>query len=530
MSATKETAGRLGGVQLAGSEGGGPGSVRLASAAGRWVLAVAVAGEAMVLLEATVVNVALPSIGRDLHADVAGLQWTLDGYVLTLAALVLAAGSLSDIYGRRRVFTAGTAVFVAASALCAAAPTIGLLIAARFVQGVGGALLTPGSLAIIGAVFHPDDRLKAIGAWAGLTAVAAAAGPPVGGYLAGAVSWRAIFLVNLPVGVFVIIAAVLHVPETRDPTRAGGLDLRGAALAVLAIAGACFALFLAAAGLTPAVLAAAAVSLAAAAAFAAAERRSRHPMLPLELFRSRQFAAATVLALVAYAALGGVIFLFVAFLQITLGYTPLQAGAATLPVTALMLILSRPSAAITQRTGPRIPLTAGAVTAGAGLLLMAQIRPGDRYLSGVLPALTVFGAGLAALITPITATVLASVGPRHSGIASAVNNAFSRLGQMIAVAALPLAAGLSGAAFYNPAQMAAGFPVAMTIAAGMSFAAALLAWTTITDTALNPPGTGTEPAKDLPPSVQRHCAVAGTPLTTPPGPRPSPRPPTANQP
>ena len=278
-------------MQLVGNEGGGPGSVRLASAAGRWVLAVAVLGEAMVLLEATVVNVALPSIGRDLRAGVAGLQWTLNGYVLTLAALVLAAGSLSDIYGRRRVFTLGTAVFVAASALCAAAPTIQLLVAARFVQGVGGALLTPGSLAIIDAVFHPDDRLRAIGAWAGLTAVAAAVGPPVGGYLTDAVSWRAVFLVNLPLGAFVIIAAVLRVPETRDPTRAGGLDLRGAALAMLAIAGACFALIQASGGLTPAVITAAAVSLAAAGTFAAVEPRSGHPMLPLELFRSRQFAS-----------------------------------------------------------------------------------------------------------------------------------------------------------------------------------------------------------------------------------------------
>ncbi len=470
-----------------GNDGGGPGSVRLASAAGRWVLAVAVLGEAMVLLEATVVNVALPSIGRDLHADAAGLQWTLNGYVLTLAALVLAAGSLSDIYGRRRVFTLGTAVFVAASALCAAAPTIQLLIAARFVQGVGGALLTPGSLAMIDALFHPDDRLRAIGAWAALTAVAAAVGPPVGGYLTDAVSWRAVFLINLPLGVLVIIAAILRVPETRDPTRAGGLDLRGAALAMLAIAGACFALIQAGGGLTPAVITAAAVSLAAAGTFAAVEPRSGHPMLPLELFRSRQFASATVLALVAYAALGGVIFLFVAFLQITLGYTALQAGAATLPITALMLILSRPSGAIAQRIGPRIPLAIGAVLTGAGLLLMAQIHVGDAYLTGVLPSLVVFGVGLAALITPITATVLASVGSRHSGIASAVNNAFSRLGQMIAVAALPLAAGLSGAAFENPARMAAGFPVAMTIAAGMSFAAALLAWTTIRDDALNRP-------------------------------------------
>jgi EmrB/QacA subfamily drug resistance transporter len=508
-----------------GSEGAGPGSVRLASAAGRWVLAVAVAGEAMVLLEATVVNVALPAIGRDLGAGVGGLQWVLDGYVLTLAALVLPAGSLSDLYGRRRMFVVGVGAFVAASALCAAAPTIELLVAARFVQGVGGALLTPGSLAIIDAVFVPGDRTRAIGAWAGLTAVAAAVGPPVGGFLTDALSWRAVFLINVPVGAFVIVAAMARLPESRDPTRAGGLDLPGAALATAAIAGLCFALIQASGGLTPAVITAAAVSLAAAGAFAVTERRSRHPMLPLELFGSRQFAAATVLALVTYAALGGVIFLFVAFLQISLGYTALQAGAATLPLTILLLIGSGPSGAIAARIGPRIPLTAGAVLAGAGLLLMARIHPGDSYLAAVLPPLAVFGAGLAALITPITATVLASVDARHSGIASAVNNALSRLGQMIAVAVLPLAAGLSGTDFEDPAKLAAGFPVAMTIAAGASFAAALLAWTTIRDDALSQPA-----AKELPPSVQRHCAVAGTPLVTSPHPPPRSHPPAAKQP
>jgi EmrB/QacA subfamily drug resistance transporter len=502
-------------VQLAGDEGQGAGRVRLASAAGRWVLAVAVLGDSMILLEATVVNVALPTIGRNLGAGVAGLQWTLNSYVLTLAALVLVGGSLSDIYGRRRIFILGAAVFVVASALCAAAPTIGLLIAARFIQGIGGALLTPGSLAIIEAVFHPDDRTRAIGAWAGLGAVAGAIGPTVGGYLTDAVSWRAVFLINLPLGIFVVAAAFRHVPETRDPTHVGGLDLRGAALATLAIAGVCFALIQASGGLTPAVVAASAVGVAAAAGFVAVERRSSHPMLPLELFRSRQFASANLLALVAYAALGGVIFLFVAFLQVSLGYSPVEAGAATLPITLLLLALSTPSGAIAQRIGPRIPLTVGAVLAGAGLLLMAQLHPGDRFLSAVLPALIVFGVGLGVLITPITATVLASVDSQHSGIASAVNNALSRLGQMIAVAALPLAAGLSGSAFEDPARMAAGFPVAMYVAAGAAFAAALLAWTTISNDVLSRSGPDDQrvPA-ELPPSLTRRCPVAGTPLAT----------------
>jgi len=335
-------------------------------------------------------------------------------------------------------------------------------------------------------------------------------------------------LINLPLGGVVVVAAVLRVPETRDPARAGGLDLPGAALAMLAIAGGCFALIQASGGLTPAVIAALVAGVAAAGAFIVVERRSGHPMLPLELFRSRQFASATVLALVTYAALGGVIFLFVAFLQIALGYTALQAGVATLPVTVLMLVLSAPSGALAGRIGPRIPLTAGAVLTGAGLLLMARIDPGDSYLTTVLPSLAVFGVGLAALITPITATVLASVDARHSGIASAVNNATSRLGQMIAVAALPLAAGLSGAAFYNRAKMAAGFPVAMTIAAGASFAAALLAWTTISDNALRRSAADArDEATAMPPSLHRHCAMAGTPLAAPSNSPPSFRPPPA---
>ncbi len=344
----------------------------------------------------------------------------------------------------------------------------------------------------------------------------------MGGYLTDAVSWRAIFLINIPLGAFVVAAAILRVPETRDPLRAGGLDLPGAALAMLAIAGACYALIQASAGLTPAVIAATAVSVVSAGFFIGVEQRARHPMLPLEMFRSRQFASAITLALVTYAALGGVIFLFVAFLQISLSYTALQAGAATLPITVMLLILSRPSGAITGRIGPRIPLTTGAVLSGTGQLQMARIHPGDRYLTAVLPSLVVFGIGLAALITPITATVLASVDAARAGIASAVNNAVSRLGQLIAVAVLPLVAGLSGADFADSAKMSAGFPVAMNIAARVSFAAALLAWTTIRAGVLSQTQGNTEPvAGRLPPSLQQHCAVAGTPLATSPNPQPS---------
>jgi Na+/melibiose symporter-like transporter len=297
---------------------------------------------------------------------------------------------------------------------------------------------------------------------------------------------------------------------------------------MLAIAGLCFALIQASGGMNAAVITACVVSLAAAGVFVVVERRGSHPMLPLELFRSRQFASATVLALVTYAALGGVIFLLSAFLQISLGYTALRAGAATLPVTLLLLTLSTPSGALAQRIGPRVPLTAGAVLTGAGLLLMAQIDPGDSYFAAVLPSLLVFGVGLAALITPITATVLASVDARHSGVASAVNNALSRLGQMIAVAVLPLVAGLSGASFNQPAKLAAGFPIAMRWAAGASFAAALLALITIRDDVLGRPRADAKAsAMELPPSVQRHCAVAGTPLATASSQEPRAQPPTA---
>ena len=488
--------------------------MRLASRTGRWVLAVAVLGDVVTLLEATVVNVSLPAIGNDLGADFIGLQWILDGYVLTLAALILLGGSLGDRYGRRRIFELGVIVFVVASALCAAAPSVGLLICGRILQGIGGALLIPATLAIIDAVFHPDDRVRAIGAWAALGAIAGAIGPLVGGYLTDAVSWRAVFLINLPIGIGVIAAAKRHVPETRDPTVTGGLDFRGALLAVLGIGSFCFALIQAGQGPTGAVVAAALVGIVASAGFVRVERRGHHPMLPLEIFSSRQFASANLVALLIYAALGGVIFLFVAFLQATLGYSALQAGAATLPITFILLTLSVPSGALAQRIGPRIPLVAGALLTSIGLLLMSRINAGDEFVTAVMPSLVVFGVGLAAVITPITATVLASVDPQHAGIASGVNNVLSRLGQLLAVAVLPVVAGLSGADFQNAAAMADGFPIAMRVAAGASFAAAVLAWTTIKDDVLERPVVGAKPlAQELPPSLQPSCAVAGTPLS-----------------
>jgi EmrB/QacA subfamily drug resistance transporter len=393
--------------------------VAFGSGGGRWVLAVGVLGSGLAFLDGTVVNVALPEIGRDLDASTSTLQWILNGYLLTLASLILLGGSLGDRYGRRRVFMLGASLFTAASLLCAIAPNAELLVAARLLQGIGGALLTPGSLAMIDSSFRPGDRARAIGAWSGLVGAATAVGPLLGGFLVDAVSWRAIFLINLPIGIFVVAMARRHVPETRDPTAGGPLDLRGAVLVALGLAGTTFALIEGPGrGISPSIVLTGAGGVVALGAFLLAERRSPNPMMPLSIFSSRQFSAANAVTFVVYAALAGVFFLLVAFLQISLGYSPIAAGAASLPVTALMLSLSARSGAVAQRLGPRIPLTLGPLVIAAGMLLMTRIDPGDGYVSSVLPAVIVFGLGLTLVVAPVTATVLAAADARHAGIAS----------------------------------------------------------------------------------------------------------------
>ncbi len=461
------------------------GGIRFSSATGRWVLAIAVLGSGMTALDGTVVNVALPHIGRDLKASTGTLQWILDGYLLTLASLILLGGSLGDLFGRRRIFVIGTVLFTGASLLCALAPTASALVAARLLQGVGGALLTPGSLSMIEASFAPADRARAIGAWSGLGGVAAALGPLLGGYLVGAVSWRAIFVINLPLGAFVVAMAGRHVPETRDAEAVRSLDVVGATLAALALACITYALIEAPGkGVSAVIVATAVGGVVALVAFLFWERRSAGPMMPLAMFASRQFSAANAVTFVVYAALGGVLFLFVAFLQIALGYTPLESGAASLPITALMLTLSARAGALAQRIGPRIPLTAGPMIIAVGLLLMTRIEPGDSYLSSVLPAVVVFGVGLTLVVAPVTATVLAAAEARHAGIASGINNAVSRVAGLLAVAVLPLVAGLQGRRFYNPVAMTHGFHLAMFSCAGLAALGGLVAWATISSRVL----------------------------------------------
>jgi EmrB/QacA subfamily drug resistance transporter len=470
-------------------EGKSSDGIAFQSAAGRWLIAVTVAGSGMAFLDGTVVNVALPKIGEDLHASTSALQWILNGYLLTLASLILLGGSLGDRLGRRRVFQAGVILFTLASLLCAIAPSVEFLIFARMVQGVGGALLTPGSLAIIQASFRPTDRARAIGAWSGLGGVATAFGPLLGGWLIAAISWRAIFVINLPIGILVALAAARHVPESHDPSVTGKIDLSGAALAAIGLGGTTYALIEAPEGThTAAVIGTAVIGIASLIGFFVREHRAANPMLPLSIFRSRQFSAANAVTFVVYAALGVVFFLLVSFLQISMGYTPIEAGSASLPVTFLMLVGSARAGALAQRIGPRIPLTLGPLIIAAGLLLMMRIDPGDSYVGSVLPAVLVFGIGLTLVVAPVTATVLAAVDSSHSGIASGVNNAVARVAGLLAVAVVPVLSGITGDKFYEPSHMTSGFHKGMAMSAILAVVGAVIAWTTISSDVLHEDG------------------------------------------
>lgn len=487
--------------------------LRLASAPGRWVLFASVLGSAVVGIDATAVNVATPSIGDDFGAPFSSLQWTLNAYTLALAGLLLLGGSLGDRFGRRRVFLIGVAWFAAASLLCAVAPGIEALIAARALQGVGGALLTPGSLAIIQTSFHRDDRAAAIGMWSGLGGVSIAIGPLLGGYLVDAVSWRLIFLLNLPVAAAVVVVALRHVPETRDPAQAR-VDPLGAALAAVGLAGVTYAL-IEGPGRgwdDPTILTTLIVGTAALAAFVVVEHLSRHPMLPLEIFRSRQFTAANLVTLVVYAALGGAIFLLAIQLQQVVGFSALGAGLALMPMTVVMLLLSARAGRLSQRIGPRLPMTFGPLLAAVGLALMARIGGDAAYAADVLPAVVVFALGLSLTVAPLTATVLAAASDEHAGVASGVNNDLARIGGLLAVAVLPPLAGLSGADYRDPVAFDDGYGTAIWICAALCALGGVLAFLMIR----RPEDPAPEPAPlsacplDAPPHAQPSTSLAGS--------------------
>ncbi|GAA2190639.1 MFS transporter [Streptomyces bangladeshensis] len=439
--------------------------VRLASPRGKWLLLTTVLGSGMAMLDSTVVNVALPRIGHDLDANLAALQWTVNAYLVTLAGLILLGGSLGDRYGRRKVFVLGVVWFAAASLLCGLAPTEGVLIAARALQGIGGALLTPGSLALIQASFHPDDRSRAVGLWSGFGGIGAAVGPFLGGWLVAGPGWRWVFLLNVPLALLCVPVALRHVPESADERAHGRFDVLGAGLGAVALALLTYALIEARSG-SPAVALTAAAGCAAAVAFVYVEKRRPAPMLPPDIFASRQFTAVNLVTLCVYAAFGGFFFLTALQLQVVAGYSPPAAGTALLPTTALMLLFSSRSGALADRTGPRLPLTVGPLLCAAAMLLMLRVGRDADYLTDVLPALLVMGAGMVTLVAPLTAAVLASVDTARAGLASGINNAAARAAGLVAVAALPLLAGMGPEAYRSPAAFDAAFDRAMPICAG----------------------------------------------------------------
>lgn len=454
-----------------------PPALVLATSRGKWVLAATVLGSGMATLDTSVVGIALPSIGREFGARVSGLQWVANAYTLTLAGLLLLGGTLGDRLGRRRVFIVGTVWFALASLACAAAPNATALILARGLQGIGGALLTPGSLAILQASFAPADRSRAIGAWSGLGGVATAIGPFLGGWLIAAVSWRLIFVINLPLAVLVVLISARHVPDSRAPDASHRLDVAGALSVTAGLSGVTYGLIEGPGrgfGSLVVLLAltAGAVLLS---AFVLIEAKVRAPMLPLGVFSSVQFSATNVVTFLVYAALGGTLFLLPVVLQVVNGYSPLGAGAAVLPVTAIMLVLSARSGALAARIGPRLQMSLGPVVVGAGLALLARVDSDSGYLTSVLPAVACFGLGLAITVAPLTSTALGSAPVRYAGTASAVNNDVARTGGLIAVAVLPAAAGITGDSYLHPAALASGFHGAVLVAGASCVVAGALA-------------------------------------------------------
>jgi EmrB/QacA subfamily drug resistance transporter len=492
---------------------GEAGGLSLGTAPGRWVLAATVLGSGIAFLDSTVVNVALPHIGEDLNTGVGGLQWVLNGYLLAVSSLILLGGSLGDRFGRKRIFQLGVIVFAGASLLCAVAPTAPALVVARVLQGVGGALLTPGSLAILEASFRPDERSRAIGAWSGLSGVASAIGPFLGGWLVDAASWRWIFLINLPLAAFVVVAAARHVPESFDPHAAHHVDLLGALFVAIGLGGLSWGLI--GAGergwSAPSVWGALLVGAAGVAAFVVNERRSKAPMVPPSIFASAQFRAANLVTAAVYAGLGGIFFLLVVQLQNVLGYSAIEAGAATLPITLMMLGLSARSGALAARIGPRLQMTVGPILVAAGALLLTRVDAGAGYLDAVLPAVLVIGLGLATVVAPLTATAMGAAEDRYAGVASGVNTTVARAAQLAAVAALPVAAGITGASYLDPVAFSSGFRTAMIITAGLALVGAVIAFVGIRNP-VRPPEAVPAPAP-----TGWFCGAEGTPLDTCPG-------------
>ena len=476
-----------------------PVELRLGTGSGRAALVATVAASAMGQLDATVVNVALPQIGADFGVDVAALQWVLTGYLVTLASLILLGGALGDRYGRRRIFLIGTVWFAVASVLCAAAPQVGALIVARVLQGVGAALLTPGSLAILQAGFAKDDRPRAVGAWSALGGVAGALGPFVGGWLVDGPGWRWAFLINLPVAAVVVVCSKA-IPESRD-RHASPLDLRGAAIAVVTLAS--ITLTLTEAGSRgwsdPVVIAAALLGLGGTVAFVVHVRRSASPLVPPQLFANRAFTVTNLATFALYAAIGVSFFLVAYQLQVAAGWSALESGSALLPATVLMLVGSARSGEVAQRIGPRTQLTIGPLILAGGLVALSSVGTDPSWVRDVLPGAILFGIGLVAFVAPLTATVMGAADADHVSVASGVNNAIARTASLTALAVIPVVAGLTTAS--GPQEVADACRTGLIIAAACAVIAAPIAFFGL--------GPGSE-SRESP--RRSYCPVDGPPL------------------
>jgi EmrB/QacA subfamily drug resistance transporter len=443
----------------------------------RLTLVAAILGSGVATIDGSIVNVALPAIERQLGGGLVAQQWITNAYLLTLGSLILIGGSLGDIYGERRIFALGVGGFGVFSVLCAVAPTVGILVAARALQGVAGALLTPSSLAVIVAAFGPRERGAAIGAWTAWGASAAVIGPLAGGLIVDNASWRWIFAINVPLALATLALISTAVPAAVG-TRTRPVDLVGAALCVIGLAGLVFALVEEPrhGWSSPTIFSPLAMGAVALASFVAYERRARDPMLELELFRRRNFAVGNLQTLAMYAGLSVLFFFLIIFLQQVAGFRAIAAGLTTLPVTILMFLLSRRFGALADRFGPRLFMGAGPLVAAAGILLLLRTGLRTSYVSDLLPALVLFGLGLSMTVAPLTATVLADADDSDAGIASAINNAIARVAGLVGVSVIGVAvsSSLRGDTFSRNASSVTAFHHAILIVAALVAAGGLV--------------------------------------------------------